>query len=53
MEIKDNGIGIPPEKQETIFDRFYQVDGETTRKEGGAGIGLAITRELVQLLVAR
>ncbi len=50
MEIKDNGIGIPPEKQETIFDRFYQVDGETTRKEGGAGIGLAITRELVQLL---
>ena len=50
MEIKDNGIGIPPEKQETIFDRFYQVDGETTRKGGGAGIGLAITRELVQLL---
>lgn len=50
MEIKDNGIGIPPEKQETIFDRFYQVDGDTTRKEGGAGIGLAITRELVQLL---
>ncbi|MFO7933402.1 MAG: ATP-binding protein [Bacteroidales bacterium] len=50
MEIKDNGIGIPEEKQETIFDRFYQVDAETTRKEGGAGIGLAITRELVQLL---
>ncbi len=50
MEIKDNGIGIPHEKQETIFDRFYQVDGETTRKEGGAGVGLAITRELVQLL---
>ncbi|WP_340111262.1 ATP-binding response regulator [Maribellus mangrovi] len=50
MEIKDNGIGIPPEKQETIFDRFYQVDGDTTRKEGGAGIGLAITHELVQLL---
>ena len=50
FEVKDNGIGIPSEKQETIFDRFYQVDGETTRKEGGAGIGLAITRELVQLL---
>lgn len=50
MEVKDNGIGIPQEKQETIFDRFYQVDGETTRKEGGAGIGLAITRELVHLL---
>jgi len=50
MEIKDNGIGIPQEKQETIFDRFYQVEGESTRKEGGAGIGLAITRELVHLL---
>jgi len=50
MEIKDNGIGIPSEKQETIFDRFYQVEGDTTRKEGGAGIGLAITRELVTLL---
>lgn len=49
-EVKDNGIGIPQEKQETIFDRFYQVDGETTRKEGGAGIGLAVTRELVHLL---
>jgi len=50
MEIKDNGIGIPPEKLETIFDRFYQVDGETTRREGGAGIGLAIIREFVNLL---
>ena len=50
MEIKDNGIGIPQAKLETIFDRFYQVDDETTRKEGGAGIGLAITRELVHLL---
>ncbi|WP_340111273.1 hybrid sensor histidine kinase/response regulator transcription factor [Maribellus mangrovi] len=50
FEIKDNGIGIPQEKQDTIFDRFYQVDGENTRKEGGAGIGLAITRELVHLL---
>jgi len=50
FEIKDSGIGIPQEKQETIFDRFYQVDGENTRKEGGAGIGLAITRELVHLM---
>jgi signal transduction histidine kinase/DNA-binding response OmpR family regulator len=50
MEIKDNGIGIPEEKLETIFDRFYQVEGESTRKEGGAGIGLAITRELVNLM---
>jgi signal transduction histidine kinase/DNA-binding response OmpR family regulator len=50
IEIKDNGIGIPQEKLETIFDRFYQVDGTNTRKEGGAGIGLAITREFVNLL---
>jgi len=50
IEIVDNGIGIPPEKQQTIFDRFYQVDDESTRKQGGAGIGLAITRELVELL---
>ena len=50
IEIKDNGIGIPQEKLETIFDRFYQVDNRNTRKEGGAGIGLALIRELVNLL---
>ncbi|MEE4177101.1 MAG: ATP-binding protein [Bacteroides sp.] len=50
MEIKDNGIGIPPEKLDKIFDRFYQADDQNTRKEGGAGIGLAITREFVQLM---
>jgi signal transduction histidine kinase/DNA-binding response OmpR family regulator len=50
IEFKDNGIGIPREKLETIFDRFYQVDGGNTRKEGGAGIGLALTREFVTLL---
>jgi len=50
IEVKDNGIGIPQEKLETIFDRFYQVDGGNTRKAGGTGIGLALTRELVQLL---
>ena len=50
IEIKDNGIGIPQEKLETVFDRFYQVDSKNTRKEGGAGIGLALIRELVTLL---
>jgi signal transduction histidine kinase/DNA-binding response OmpR family regulator len=50
IEIKDNGIGIAHEKLETIFDRFYQVDSGNTRKEGGAGIGLALTREFVALL---
>lgn len=50
IEITDSGIGIPQEKLATIFDRFYQVDAENTRKEGGAGIGLAITREFANLL---
>ncbi len=50
IEIEDNGIGIPTEKLETIFDRFYQVDDKTTRKESGTGIGLALTKELIQLL---
>lgn len=50
IEVRDDGIGIPEEKQEKIFERFYQVDGENTRKADGAGIGLALTRELVSLL---
>ncbi|WP_394706692.1 ATP-binding protein [uncultured Draconibacterium sp.] len=48
--VSDNGIGIPAEKQDKIFDRFYQTDDKNTRKAGGAGIGLALTRELVALL---
>ncbi|MDX8337888.1 ATP-binding protein [Draconibacterium sp. IB214405] len=48
--VSDTGIGIPPEKQNKIFDRFFQADNKNTRKVGGAGIGLALTRELVTLL---
>ncbi|HKK12853.1 MAG TPA: ATP-binding protein [Flavobacteriaceae bacterium] len=48
--IKDTGIGIPAENLEKIFERFYQADDKNTRKAGGAGIGLALTRELVNLL---
>lgn len=50
VKVEDNGIGIPEEKLENIFDRFKQVDESTTRKYGGSGLGLAICKELTKLL---
>jgi PAS domain S-box-containing protein len=50
FEIEDTGIGIPKEKQEAIFSSFTQVDASNARKYGGAGLGLAITKQLVELL---
>ena len=47
--ITDNGIGIPDEERDRIFDTFYQVDGSSTRPYPGLGIGLAIVREIVEL----
>jgi PAS domain S-box-containing protein len=47
--ISDEGIGIPPDEAEKIFDKFYQVDNEVTRAKGGTGLGLAITKDLVTL----
>jgi signal transduction histidine kinase/DNA-binding response OmpR family regulator len=53
LAVKDTGKGIPLDKLNHIFDRFYQVDDSMTRKGEGSGIGLALVKELVQLLDGR
>jgi signal transduction histidine kinase len=53
LEIQDTGIGIPEEKQATLFDRFTQVDAALSRRHGGVGLGLAICRELVDRMEGR
>jgi two-component system NtrC family sensor kinase len=48
IEIRDGGVGIPQDKLDKIFDKFYQVDGSTTRKFGGTGLGLAISKRIIE-----
>jgi signal transduction histidine kinase len=50
FHVKDTGIGIPPEFHDKIFDRFRQVEGSFTRKYGGNGLGLSISKNLIELM---
>ena len=49
VSVQDEGIGIPAEDIEKIFDRFYRVDKARSRKTGGSGLGLAMVKQIVDL----
>jgi PAS domain S-box-containing protein len=53
FSIRDTGVGIPQDRQKTIFEAFSQADGSITRKYGGTGLGLTISSQLVQMMGGR
>jgi PAS domain S-box-containing protein len=48
LDVVDTGVGIPEDQLEQVFERFYQVDGSMSRRYGGAGLGLALVKEIVE-----
>ncbi|MBE9169460.1 PAS domain S-box protein [Pleurocapsales cyanobacterium LEGE 06147] len=49
FQVRDEGRGIPPNKLESIFERFHQIDASDSRQKGGTGLGLAICRQIIEL----